>query len=105
MGLDQYFLTTKNYNDMEIIHFRKYHSLDNFIREMIGFKENGGLVKLLNADIQAIRDFIIKDAKDNFIFENYEDSTTPYNSEFYRVLGILTYYLITNQPLYYGSDW
>ena len=105
MGLDQYFLTTKNYDDNEIIYFRKYHTLDTFIREMIGFKENGGLVRLSDADIQAIIDFIIEDAKDNFMFENHENNGAPYNDDFYRTLGILTHYMITNEPLYYGSDW
>ena len=105
MGLDQYFLTTKNYGDNEIIYFRKYHKLDNFIRERLGFKENGGLVRLLDIDIQAIRDFIIEDAKDNFTFENYESNGAPYNDAFYRIIGILTYYLLTQKPFYYGSDW
>ena len=105
MGLDQYFLTTKNYDDNEIIYFRKYHKLDNFIRERLDFKENGGLIRLLDIDIQAIRDFIIEDAKDNFMFENYESNGAPYNDEFYRIIGILTYHLFTQKPLYYGSDW
>ena len=102
MGLDQYFLKTKNYDSTEVIYFRKYHKLDSFIRERFGTIENGGLIKLDIEDLNAIIYFVIAD-KDNIIFEGHGE--LDHSEDYYRTIGILTHYMLTQKPLYYGSDW
>lgn len=102
MGLDQYFFKTKNYSDIEVLYFRKYHKLDDFIKERFGTIENGGIVELDTEDLNAIIHLIIDD-RDSYQFESYDDG--DYNQKYYNTIGVLTHYMITQKPLYYGSDW
>ena len=104
MGLDQYFFTKKDYDSEEILHFSKYYTLDTFIRELTGLKENGGLVRLHKFDIERIIGFIIKDADKNYIFENYISESSRYNDKFFKIIGVLCYYKNSKETLYYGSD-
>lgn len=103
MGLDQYFFKAKDYNSTEIIYFRKFYELNDFINVMVDGIQNGGLVRLEVEELQKLLDFFIEN-RNSFHFESFEDDF-EYNRKYYEILGILTHYIKTNQVLYYGSDW
>lgn len=115
MGMDQSFYVKKQKQDNdgyldtehadEVIYFRKYHELQSFISNLMGGTENAEQVRLQPEDLVKVRDFIVQDQNWRFDLDEEVYSGFKPNEEFFRVLGVLTYYIGLDKPLFYIGDW
>jgi len=115
MGLDQSFYDKKpkfnkeGYFDTqlsnEILYFRKYPELHDFIGELNGETvKNAEVVRLNKEELIKLTKFIQEDKNWRFNENDTPDDFKP-TDEYFRTLGILTYYAATNKPLFYMGDW
>lgn len=104
MGLDQSFYTNKK-EDKEILYFRKFRGLHHEIETILGETlENAKTYRLNKEDLEKLVAYIVTYKDKYWAFENEEDpEELPDN--FFRTIGILTYFIIVDKPLYYNGDW
>ena len=113
MGLDQSFYNKKQKVDAEgyidtdpqseVLYFRKYHNLHQFIDSLVDGAGNAEMVRLNRDELLKIKEFILED-KDWRMSSEFEDQFIP-NEFFYKTIGILEYYASIDKPLYYIGDW
>jgi len=113
MGLDQSFYNKKpktdkdNYLDIdentEVLYFRKFHSLHDYIRGIMGSANNAEVVRLQSKDLNKIAKFLIDNANSYWAFDDDEIDDLP--PRFFEAVGVLTYYASKNKPLFYVGDW
>ena len=108
MGLDQSFYKEKDCKN-EVLYFRKFHQLqyaiDDILNEAI---ESGKTYRLQPDDLEKVRDYIAKNINDYWAFDYYDDDDEgdiELPEDFKNALGVLSYYIIMNKPLYYNGDW
>lgn len=105
MGLDQNFYKDKNC-EKEVLYFRKFYELQDKIGAILGEQiENSKTYRLQPEDLVQLRDYIALDGlNDYWAFEmDNEDDDLPKN--FNKALGVLSFYIASNKPLYYNGDW
>lgn len=116
MGLDQSFyskrppMNKEGYLDLdaadEVLYFRKYHELQNFISDLTGGAGNAVLERLQPDDLKKVVEFIVEDKNWRFHKDMDDESETfEPNDQFFQTIGVLTYYIRENKPLYYMGDW
>lgn len=114
MGLDQSFYVKEQRVDSygfletevedEILYFRKYPELHAFIDELMDGVENAEQVRLNRQELLEIRKFIVEDQNWRFNLNEEDEEFRP-NQEFYRIIGVFSYYFLMNKPLFYIGDW
>lgn len=105
MGLDQSFYRDKQ-NEKEVLYFRKFWDLQEAIGHVLNEAvENGKTYRLQPEDLILVREYIAQNPGDYWAFDSdyFEAEDLPEN--FFYVLGVLTYFIETKQPLYYNGDW
>lgn len=102
MGLDQSFYIDKQ-EEKEVLYFRKFHGLHQEIQTILGEKlENGKTYRLNKADLEKVVAYVITYGDRYWGWETESDELPE---TFYKTLGVLTYYVAVDKPLYYNGDW
>lgn len=116
MGLDQSFyskrppVNEKGYSDLdaaeEVLYFRKYHELQSFISDLTSGAGNGVIERLQPDDLKKVVGFIVEDKNWRF-WKDVDDEAETFepSDEFFRVIGLFTYYSEKGKELYYMGDW
>lgn len=115
MGLDQSFYRERPAVDKdgylkleqenEILYFRKYHNLHDFIDMLVDGAPNSQLVRLNPDDLLRLKEFIIQDEDWRMSLDFEERDQFIPNEKFFEVIGIFDYYARIDKPLYYMGDW
>jgi hypothetical protein len=106
MGLDQSFYKVGSMDvDQEVLYFRKFHALQEYIGDVLGEPlQNGGLYRLQPEDLEEVAVFIAANPDKYWAFDkDEEDRDLPDN--FFKAIGVLMYYAQKGQPLFYSGDW
>jgi hypothetical protein len=104
MGLDQSFYIKKN-EEQEVLYFRKFYGLHDEIQTIVGEKlENAKTYRLNKADLEKLVAYIVTYKHMYWAFQNEDDSEELPNN-FFKAIGVLTYFIIIDKPLYYNGDW
>ena len=111
MGLDQSFYNRKQKIDAEgyvditqqdeVLYFRKYHSLHQFIDSLVGGAGNGEMIRLNPDELLKVKQFILEDEG----WSEYSEGEFVEDKMFFRTIGVLEYYAFIDKPLYYMGDW
>ena len=107
MGLDQNFYKTRNYNQNEVFHFRKFYELQEFIGSIIEEDvENSKFYRMGKEELIKIRTFLVNNYDKYWGFEVPEsDKKRELSSALLHALGVFTYYIEKDIPLFYWSCW
>lgn len=105
MGLDQNFFKSKNYNQEPAYYFRKFNELQEFVGSIIGEDvENDTYYCMGKEELIKIRTFIVNNYDKYWLFENtIVGKKSKLSLELLHALGIFTYHIEKDIPLYYWS--
>jgi hypothetical protein len=101
MGLDQSFYKDKETQN-EVLYFRKFHALQSEIGEILKEQiENGKTYRLQPEDLIKLRDYLATEG----LHEYWAYDTDEPSDSYFHALGVLSYYIGLNKPLWYNGDW
>lgn len=105
MGFDQSFYSSREANEEnEVLYFRNFYQLDEQISDIIGIKfKPGDKVRLNPEDLVQLLDFIMSNSDTYFYFKDDEAEFEHLSNTFYKTVGILSYFIFKDKPLYYQA--
>lgn len=105
VGLDQSFYVKQGDQTKEVLYFRKFWNLQDYIGEM--FNEtilNFKIYRLEPDDLNRIADYLVFNYDKYWAFaDDFDTADIP--DTVFETIGKLKYYAVKNIPLYYRGDW
>lgn len=99
MGLDQTFYLENSYESKELLYYRKFPELHKAIEKIKGEPVgNCVIVPLTPEELTEVLDFFLSNPE---VYWGWDEERMGY----YYAIGVISYYIFKDKPLYYEGSW